>query len=313
MRYLITGGSGFIGSHLVRRLVRRGDTTAIVRPGSTPSRLAGLERDVRILPADVCDGAAVRRIMAEVRPTAVCHLAAVGVTPGSKPADVTAANVLGTYSVLAAIRTTTTVDHAVFVGSWYEYGPALVEDPKRVPRPTSAYGISKFAATLLFQAFASASEVPGLVVRPFQVYGPAEPRHRLIPQVLRGAAAGVPVRLQNPGARRDWVYVEDVAEALEAALDAEADGKVVDIGTGVATSVQDIVSRVLALAGPITVDQEEARVNVPGDSDDARLSGAADVRLARELFGWTAKHDLATGLRKTVDWYRQDGQRIAAP
>jgi len=309
VRYLITGGGGFIGSHLTRRLARAGETIALVKPGSANSlRLAPGIGDVQVLSVDIRDGAAVRRTMGDVRPTAVCHLAAAGLVPGAPPALVTATNVLGTYNVLAAIRATTTVDRAVFAGSWYEYGSASVEDRARIPRPNSVYGISKLAATQLVQECAARSGIPFVVVRPFQVYGPGESPHRLIPDVLRQSDVGVPVRLQNPGAQRDWVHVEDVVEAFESVLAANVSGKIIDIGTGVVTSVHEVVRKVLFFAGRITDGIEQASDSTPSDSDDGRLSGAANAGLAQELLGWKARYDLATGLRKTVDWYRQNGQ-----
>jgi UDP-glucose 4-epimerase len=262
-----------------------------------------------MLPVDICDGTAVRRALNDVRPTAVCHLAAAGLTRGVSPALVTATNVLGTHNVLTAIQSTATVSRAVFAGSWYEYGPASIEDPARAPQPTSVYGISKLAATQLVKECAAKTSLSCVVVRPFQVFGPDEPLHRLIPDVLRQAAAGESVRLQNPKVRRDWVYVEDVAEAFELALGNNVTGSV-DIGTGVATSVREVVEKVLAFSGHATDDVRRASERASGDSDDARLSGTADVRPAQELLGWTARHDLATGLRKTVDWYRQNWQRI---
>ena len=310
MRYLITGGAGFIGSHLVRRLARLGETIVLVKPASTrpPSWTLNPE-GVRILPVDICDKIGLCRVLSDVRPTAVCHLAAARLTRGVPPAVVTATNVLGTRNLLAAIQATTSVEHAVFAGSWYEYGSASIEDPIRSPKPTSVYGISKLTATQLVEKCAAESGLSVLVVRPFQVFGPDEPLHRLIPDVLRQAADGESVQLQHPNVRRDWVYVDDVAEAFELALLSNGKGNV-DIGTGVATSVRELVGRVLTLAGGSTRDVEQASRRMSGKLDDARLSGTADIRCAQELLGWTAKHDLATGLEKTVEWYRRNWQRV---
>ena len=310
VRYLITGGAGFIGSYLVRRLARLGETIVLARPASTrPQSWKSNSEGVRILPVDVCDEIGLVRVLSDVRPTAVCHLAAAGLTRGVSPAVVTATNVLGTRNLLAAIQATASVERAVFAGSWYEYGAASIDDPIRSPKPTSVYGISKFTATQLVEKYAAESGLSVLVVRPFQVFGPDEPLHRLIPDVLRQAADGDSVQLQHPNVRRDWVYVEDVAEALELALVSNGSGNV-DIGTGVSTSVRELVGRVLTLAGGVTSDVEEASSRMSGESDDARLSGTADIRRAQELVGWTAKHDLATGLQKTVEWYRRHWQRV---
>lgn len=311
MRYFVTGGTGFIGSNLVRRLARRGETTVMVQPGADVATLTGAA-DIRVVVADVCNGAAVKAAVVEARPTAICHLAAAGVTPGSDAAAVTATNVLGTYNLLAAIRATPTIEGAVFAGSWYEYGPALVNDPDRIPAPTTPYGISKLAATTMVREFASRSGVPLAVIRPFQVYGPGEPSHRLIPSVLHGIQARVPVPLQNPGALRDWIYIDDVAAAFEAALDARVNNQVLDIGTGITTAVGDVVNRVLALAGAPSVQDYAPAVRLVGATGDGPLSGAADTAHAARWLGWTASVDLDAGLIKTVEHAFREKHGIAA-
>ena len=311
MRYLVTGGTGFVGSHLVRRLAQRGETTVLVRPGTEVMTLKGLA-NVRVVVADVCDGPAVKAAMVEARPTAVCHLAAAGIQPGADPAVVTATNVLGTYHLLAAIRSTPTIESAVLAGSWFEYGPALINDPDRVPAPTTPYGISKLAATMLVREFASRSDIPLSVIRPFQVYGPGEPSHRLIPSVLQGIQTRVPVPLQNPGALRDWIYIDDVVAAFEAALDARVNNEVVDIGTGITTAVGDVVNRLLAIAGAPARPDYASAVPAGGSSADGPLSGAADTTQARRWLGWTATVDLDAGLLKTVEHALKARQRLAA-
>lgn len=311
MRYFVTGGTGFIGSNLVRRLARRGETTVMVQPGADVATLTGAA-DIRVVVADVCNGAAVKAAVVEARPTAICHLAAAGVTPGSDAAAVTATNVLGTYNLLAAIRTTPTIEGAVFAGSWYEYGPALVNDPDRIPAPTTPYGISKLASTTMVLEFASRSEIPLVVIRPFQVYGPGEPPHRLIPSVLRGVQTRVPVPLQNPGALRDWIYVDDAAAAFETATDARVTNQVIDIGTGITTAVGDVVNRLLAHAGAPARPDHSPAVPTGGASGDGPLSGAADTTQAARWLGWTASVDLDAGLIKTVEHALRERHRIAA-
>lgn len=304
MRFLITGGSGFIGSHVTRRLAGRGEATVVVSRGRPLGRLASCSSHLRIIEADLRDAEAVRRVVTEVRPTAVVHLAAAGVTPGGTAAEIIATNVLGTYHLLAALRDAPTVRSVVVAGSWYEYGPALTTDPQRVPAPTTPYGISKLASTHFVEMFAARSDIPAVVLRPFQVYGPDEPTHRLIPLVLRGALSGQGIILRNPGSYRDWVYVDDVARACEAAIDREVSGgPAIDIGTGIAISVGDVATRALRLAGLRT--DEPPREENPLTPDDSCLSGSADIRAAAERLGWKADTDLDSGLRLTVEQYLQ--------
>ncbi len=308
-RFLVTGGDGFIGSHLVRRLMLRGDVTVVEKPGSQLRRLQAWERDLRIVRVDVRDKDGVSEAIRDSRANAVFHLAAAGVVPGEhSPEEMMAVNVLGTYNVLAAILTTGSVERSVFVGSWYEYGDSLGDGASRFPRPTSAYGVSKLAGTRLVQSFASEMQLPAVVVRPFQVYGPFEYPHRLIPHVIRSVRDRVPVRLENPVAQRDWAYVEDVAAALECAGQAKCIGDVVDVGTGVLTSVARVTAMVLESLGHEAVGTDPLRPPTEGNKvPDGRLSGAADTRLAGELFDWRATCSLEEGVRKTVEWHRREG------
>ena len=312
-RYLVTGGDGFIGSHLVGRLACRGETTVVIQPGCEVLRLQAIRGDIRLCQLDVRDEGGVRQVIQDVRPTIIFHLAGAGLIPGKEPpGDVMAVNVCGAYNILTGMLAAETVETAVFVGSWYEYGSALASGSRRLPQPTSVYGVSKLAATLLVQSFALGMDVPAIVVRPFQVYGPSEQPHRLIPQAVRSARAGVPLHLHNPQSLRDWVYVEDVATALDVVGESECRGQVVDIGTGVTTSVADVVNQVFELMGVRREGGDgsvaDRRVEGLGTADQG-LSGAAETHVAKALFAWEATHDIKDGLRKTVAWYGEEGRR----
>lgn len=291
----------------MRRSACRGEITVIVEPGCEILRLQGIRSDIQLCWIDVRDEVKVRQAIRDVRPTVIFHLAGAGLIPGKEPpGEVMTVNVGGAYNILAGILATETVERAVFVGSWYEYGSALTSGSRRFPQPTSVYGVSKLAATLLVQSFAMEMDIPAIVVRPFQVYGPSEQPHRLIPQIVQSARTGVPLQLHNPQSLRDWVYVEDLAAALDLVGKSECRGQVVDIGTGVMTSVADVVSMVFALMGVQRRGGDGAVAEPQGrrvGTGDRSLSGAAETHLARALFAWEAEHDLREGLRKTVAWY----------
>ena len=311
-RYLVTGGDGFIGSHLVRRLVSRGEVVVVVQPGCDLLRLGPLQKDIELCSVDVRDDVKIRELVKTARPTTIFHLAAAGMVPGKEsPGDVMTVNVSGAYNILAGMLATGQVEAAVFAGSWYEYGRALTEvAAERVPQPMSVYGVSKLAATLLVQTFASRLNLPAVVVRPFQVYGPMELPHRLIPQIMRSAKTGAKLELNTPQARRDWIYVEDVAAALDLASKSSCRGKIVDVGTGATTTVSDVAQMLFELMGVRSKGPSSAPVERRARSDlggDASLSGAADVSVAKALLSWQAEHTLREGLRRTVEWHRQQG------
>lgn len=297
IRVLITGGNGFLGSHVARRLSRRCETIAVVMPGTSRERLSGL--DVRVCESDVRNPQDIEQVVGMTRPTAVVHLAAAGVAPGDAAGDIAATNVLGTQHVLMATRHASSVNRVIVAGSWYEYGAALASAGSRTPLPTTPYGISKLASTLLALE-AAAQGVPAVVLRPFQLYGADEPPHRLIPQALNAARLGQTLPLNHPGARRDWLHVDDAAAAIEAAIDSSAIGQAIDIGTGRTAAVSEVAATIYRLVGA-PVPSVEAAVEAVNATGDAGLSGAADTDTARQLLGWTARIDLAAGLRMIVE------------
>lgn len=290
-RFLVTGASGFIGRHVTARLSRLGRVHAVSR---RPLDTAGIETTV----AGLSDRAALAAVLGQFRPTAVVHLAAAGVTAGaSSPSEMIATNVVGTRNLLSALEGLDGLESVVTVGSWFEYGSAEPGDP---PAPTTPYGMTKLASSMLALA-ARADGLRTVVLRPFQVYGPGEPAGRLIPAVLQSARDGRALVLRHPSVKRDWVFVDDVADAIVRATgDAGAPGPF-DVGTGHATSVGEAARLAAELAGaPAPVDAIDAVA--PGDEG---REGVADTQATARGFGWSAAHNLAEGLRVTVDHWRE--------
>jgi nucleoside-diphosphate-sugar epimerase len=301
-RYLVTGASGFIGRHLVRHLAGRGDVMALVRPRQGLDALDSTQLSVRYSAIDVRDSHAVARSLEQFRPTVIFHLAAWGVAPGAHaPGDLMSVNIQGTYNILNAMLGTPSAERLVVAGSWFEYGPSIADGPPRFPRPSSEYGLSKLSATRLVQSFAQEAGVSALVLRPFQVYGPNEASHRLIPYVMDRARQQQPIELANPGALKDWVFVGDVVEAFDRAGSVHGKGEAIDIGTGVLTAVADVVRMVLDEVG-----SDELAVRSSGSqSPDRARSGAAETLQAEQLLGWKATTPVAAGIKTTVAERRQ--------
>jgi len=317
-RVLVTGGEGFIGSHLVERLVREGATVralTLYDPfGRSGWLSAATHPDVEILPGDVRDP---ERVTGAVEGCdVVFHLAALIGIPYSyvAPASYTQVNVDGTVNVATACRRHG-VARMVHTSTSETYGTA-----RRVPidedhplQPQSPYSASKIGADAMALSFFHAFELPVAVVRPFNTYGPRQSTRAVIPTILsqlhRGAAE---VRLGSTSPTRDFNYVEDtVSGFLAVAACDRALGEVVNVGSGREISIGDLVRLLVTITGSsATVVTEEERLR-PAGSEVERL--LCDNTRAREWAGWKPEVPLEEGLRRTSEWVREHLDLLGPP
>ncbi|PYN32919.1 MAG: UDP-glucose 4-epimerase [Candidatus Rokuibacteriota bacterium] len=305
MRILVTGGAGFIGSHVADRLLADGHTVDVVDNLSTGRR----ERVNAAARLFVCDlrSARLDGAFAAARPEAIVHLAAQAAVPRSvaDPRFDASVNVLGTLAVLDAARRVA-VRRVVYIstgGAVYGDTDVLPTPEDHPTRPASPYGVSKLAGERYLECWAGLTGTPTLTLRLANIYGP-----RQDPQGEAGVVAIFTARLLD-GAEcvvngdgeqtRDYVYVEDVADAAARALaNPDATG-VVNIGTGVATSVNDLYRRLARQVG-VTRPARHAPAR-PGEQRKSLL----DAARAKALLGWTATTSLDAGLAKTVAYFRE--------
>lgn len=296
--WLVTGGAGFIGSHVVRAALRAGHRVRVVDDLSTGDSRR-LPQLVELVRADVADADAVVRAAAGAE--VVVHLAAHRAVPRSveHPLATDVANTHGTLCVLEAARAAG-ARRVVLASSSSVYGSAAVLPTSEAvePRPASPYAVSKLAGEHYARVHAELFGLSTLSLRLFNVYGPGQPPDgpyaQLVPRVLDALRRDeAPVVFGDGRQSRDLVYVGDVARAVLAAAASDAVG-VVNIGSGRATSVLDVVAAAARIMGtPTTPHFEPAR---PGDVPHTW----ADTRRAAEILGWEAGVDLSEGLRRTV-------------
>ncbi|HLA76789.1 MAG TPA: NAD-dependent epimerase/dehydratase family protein [Vicinamibacteria bacterium] len=301
-RVLVTGASGFIGASLVRALLEREACVhAWAAPQGSTWRLDEVLQRIAVDRVSLSDRAGVLAAVERVAPDAVFHLAARGVLSSEEASqEILATNVLGTYWLLEACvplpRT-----RVVLLGGASEYAkqdrPLRETDPLE---PATFYGASKAAATLIGQQHARRHGLPIAILRPFTVYGPWESPRRLVPAAIAGLREGREIPLTPPGIRRDFVFVEDVVEACLAAAERSLPpGVILNVGTGIEHSNEDVVNLIGSLLGL------EARFRlgaVPPHAAD-RPHWVADLTTTRRLLGWEARHSLEQGLRRTLDWW----------
>ena len=314
VRVLVTGAGGFIGSHLVERLVRDGlSVRALVRYNGRDDRghldrvAEDVKAEIEVHRGDLKDPEAVRRAVAGC--ARVYHLGALIAIPYSyqNPLDVVQTNVLGTAHVLDACRDSPTLERVVLTSTSEVYGTAL-----RVPidedhplQGQSPYAATKIGADALGLSYHKAFGLPVTVLRPFNTFGPRQSARAIIPTIISQALSRSVVRLGSLDPRRDLTYVEDTALGFAqiACCDA-AIGRVVNIGRGSDLTIGELVERIASRLGrPIAVEADAARVR-PATSEVGRL--LAGTTLARDLFAWEPRFSLDEGLDRTIAWVRDN-------
>ncbi|MGH7264345.1 MAG: NAD-dependent epimerase/dehydratase family protein, partial [Candidatus Rokuibacteriota bacterium] len=241
MRVFLSGGTGFIGSHLARRLAGEGcEVGLLTRPGADLRRVADLLERVSPIRGDLLDPAAVREGVARFQPEVAVHLAWYTVPGRYWEAPENLAYLAASLTLVQAL------DEAgcrrlVLVGTGAEYDPDAgghYADDSPI-RPRTLYAACKPALWLAAERFAASRGRTAAVARLFQVYGPGEPDARLVPGVIRSLLAGRPCRLTAGTHRRDFIHVEDAASALAAVARASLDGPV-NVGTSTAVPVAEV-------------------------------------------------------------------------
>lgn len=315
-RILVTGADGFIGSHLVERLVADGRAVrAFVQYNSLGTRgwldrvAPDVMKSVEVIAGDVRDPHGVRHAMRDC--PVVMHLAALIAIPFSywSPDAYVDTNVKGTLNVVQAARELGT--ERVLVTSTSEvYGTArfvpMTEDHPL--QGQSPYSASKIGADQIALSFHAAFGTPVTVIRPFNTYGPRQSARAVIPTVVTQIAAGADrVRLGALHPTRDFSFVEDTASAFPAlaACDA-AVGRVVNVGSGFEISIGETARLIARVMGrEVEIEAEDARLR-PAASEVERLF--ADASLMRELTGWSpafgGREGFMRGLERTVAWFR---------
>lgn len=291
---LVTGGAGFIGSHLVTAALAAGHRVRVLDDLSTGDK-RNIPDTAELIEGDVADPETVAHALDGVR--AIAHLAAHRAVPRSlvDPLATDTANTRGTLNVLEQARLGG-VERVVIASSSSVYGDAATRPTPETaePRPRSPYAVSKLAGEHYARVYGELHGLSTLCLRLFNVYGPGQPADGPYAQLVPRALHDPVVTIEGDGSNsRDLVYVADVAAAFLAALDRPDATGVVNIGTGRSHTVAEVVDAAIAVrGGGVAVEFAPAR---PADVPHT----CADPRQAEQLLGWTAWTDLVTGLRLT--------------
>lgn len=310
-RVLVTGAGGFIGSHLVERLVEMGARArALIRYSSLGSwgwlDKSPVKNDVEVFLGDIRDRDCLREAVQGV--DVVFHLAALIGIPYSyhTPLSYLRTNAEGTLNILQS-SLDADVKLMVHTSTSEVYGTAryVPIDEDHILQAQSPYAASKIAADKLAEAFHLSFDLPVAIIRPFNTYGPRQSARAVIPTIITQALTGNEVRLGNVGPTRDFNYVADtVTGFIRMAECPTAVGEFINIGSGKEISMEALAHTVLdLLSRSLPVVCEDGRVR-PENSEVQRL--CADNRKAREILGWQSQYTLRDGLVRTIEWIKSN-------
>ena len=308
MRYVVTGGAGFIGSNTVDELVRRGETVIVLDDLSSgkEDNLAEVRSKISFIKGSITDLEAVRKAMQSA--DYVIHLAARTSVPRSvkDPIDTNKINVEGTLNVLVAARDAK-VKRVVFAASSSAYGetPTLPKVETMQPEPISPYGVAKYAGELYAQMFGRVYGLENVSLRYFNIFGPRQDPDSPYSGVLAKFCTAFlektqPLVFGDGEQSRDFTFVENAVTANLLACEApNASGKVFNIGTGTRVTL----NQTLALLANLTGNKLETKYEPPRDGDIR--DSQADITQARDILNYEPLVTFEEGLRRTVEWYRE--------
>lgn len=310
-RVLVTGGAGFIGSHLTERLVARGDDVTVVddlRNGRR-SNLAAVLEHIRLVEGD-CSTAA--SLIARERFTNVFHLAAPAYVPPSvdDPIADLRANVEQTLTLVQTIRRCSSPPRLIHVSSAAVYGEPSVQPIREdvPPAPVSPYGVDKFAAEEHVRVASMLHTLPAVILRYFPVYGPRQRKQVVFDLINKVIADPRRIEVYGTGQElRDLVYVDDVVSATMIAADhAPARGEAYNVGSGRMVTIAEVVRAVTRSLSAVPTVVYTGSVR---KGDSSRM--VADISRLRAL-GYEPAVNLMTGIARTVDWVTGRQKRTVA-
>jgi UDP-glucose 4-epimerase len=302
-RVVVTGATGFVGANLARRLLQDGhEVHLLVRPGYKPWRIEAIRADARLHELCLEDASQVARIIGQIRPEWIFHLAAHGAYSSQTDLhQMLLTNIQGTVNLVTACLKTG-FEAFVNTGSSSEYGfkdhPATETE---LLEPNSHYAVTKASATLFCRYTAQREQAPLTTLRLYSVYGPYEEPARLMPALIVRGLRGEWPPMVNPETARDYVHVDDVVEAhlLAAQHPSQEQGAIYNVGTGLQTTLREVVE---VARRAMAIPDEPKWGSMPPRQWDTNC-WVADSRLIRERLGWRPRYTFEEGFRQMLEWF----------
>jgi len=306
-KVFVTGGAGFIGSSLVRQLVSSGYYVTIYDNLSSGIREnLPKENGIRLISGDVRDSEMLTTVMKGH--DYVLHLAAQAFIPMSYqlPVNMAETNAVGSLNVFKACLDNQ-IKRVVHVSSSEVYGSAVYTpmDEQHPTTPESTYAVAKLAADLWAQTMHFEHNIPIVILRPFNTFGPRDSLPRFIPEMIRQCLKEESIKVGDINTGRDYTYVDDTVRAIVLAMETEnIEGEIINIGTGKTFKMSRILQMIKRATGngekPVVEDSTRLR---PKDVTSLMSSKAK----AQRLMSWKPEVEFEQGLKKTIEWYMNNG------
>lgn len=314
-RILVTGASGFIGSHLARRLLNDGAEVHVVTSGVSrvfPTRLLDVRDSVTLHEANLMDATALRAVLGRARPSHVFHLGAYTHVGKSwdRVDECVQTNVQGTVNLL---RTAVEAgcERVIFTGTSEIYGPIdspFAEDAQ--VQPASPYAVSKYAAESYCRMFYESRGWPIVMLRPFNAYGPGQSPDRVIPEIIVRALRRKSLLMTEGRQTREFNFVEDLVDGfVRSAVTPGIEGQLFNLGCGEDIAMRDLATLILDLMGNPIAAQFGALPERPGEI----MRMASDSTKARTALNWEPRVTLRAGLERTISWYQEQLEGASSP
>jgi UDP-glucose 4-epimerase len=310
MNVLVTGGAGFIGSHLVEKLLGRGDKVTVLDDFSAGQleNIDEIRYEIGIGVGSVADRSFVRRCCRNK--DVIFHLATQCLVKGNEdPLLIHEVNDIGTYNICIAAKENNC--KIVYIGTSEEYGPQRKYPIKETApmNPVSLYGLTKFIGERYVRFYHEIYDVPAVIIRPFNTFGPRQREDAyagVITSFLKCVIANLPLTINGDGKQtRDFTYISDTVDGV-LLLSKLKDGEIINLGSG-----QEVSINTLAKLMPIALGYDPS-INYPIEHREARVNDLrrlrANISQARK-YGYKPKISLTEGLRKYVEWYKGNRDR----
>jgi len=305
-KIFVTGASGFVGSHLVKRLLKlNAEVHCLKRSKSSNKRLEILNNKLFFHDIDITNYTHLESTVKKINPTAIFHLANQGLYKGyeSNTKSVVSVNLLGTINLLEATKS---LPYELFVntGSSSEYGPKIIEMKESdVCFPHGVYATTKLAGTVYASSFAKQFHKPIVTLRLFTPFGPNDDPRRLIPSVIKLALKNEPISIGGRDPVRDFIYIDDVIDMYIHSLKSKNQftGDIINVGSGKQHSVGNVVDAILKLSkskSRVVINQAIKRIESP--------VWQADITRRNMYFPNKSYMTLLQGLKKTIAWYKEE-------
>ncbi len=302
---LVTGATGFVGANLARKLVALGCVPHVIkRKNANIGRIKDVAQQMVFHDVDLLNRAKINKLVKIIKPDIIFHLATYGGYVFQNECEsIMVTNINGTTNLLNACLN---VGFTSFIntGSSSEYG--IKNKPMKetdILEPITNYGVSKASVTLLCQAIAMIQNLPIVTLRLFSVYGYYEAKTRLIPYAILCALKNKPMVLSSTRSVRDFVFIEDAVDAYIRAAELKGkNGEIFNIGYGEMHSSKEVVEKIVELTGTRAKPQWGKLFNPRNEPK----TWVADITKSKKMLGWKPRYDLSSGLKKTVEWFRQN-------